>query len=408
MGNQTWLSKWLDVPTHFLSPVGFYTNFHLPCISMILVTKSVFIFLAALLLTACSRTDSVSTIVALEPKDAIPLAWRNSNTLIVDYHGSIYAYDISARKLNQRLVDNYDTTSPHWNCFSPNGGRFAIALPVRSTNTANSARPMATEHKTRYIPDWTRSESYVEDTNSIQWWNTNPFDCSPIDHEERKRKIASLEGEGRFVRSPSPLLLAREGDAFVTLNRSESGTTGRILHLFSYGAKVTSREISLSSATNSPPSDGSDILSFRDSDGSYVIFESNSDFDANRGIWPLTAWRLFPGLTTVSAFVLPSGPWIQPHGFFKSLSCFSCGCMCYAHFELTGAYGHIYAHVHGQSVEDAAAGIYKLIRDKDGANWVLVVAANFSGKALASPEGCRVAYSDADRRLQLVEIKNCK
>ena len=121
-----------------------------------------------------------------------------------------------------------------------------------------------------------------------------------------------------------------------------------------------------------------------------------------RSAWPLTAWRLAPDLATVRALTLPPGPWVVPHGFFKKLGCFSCGCSCYADFDLSGAQGRIYAHVHGKSVDDSAAGIYELTHAKGKAAWVQRVEGNFGGRILVSPDGCRVAYSDPDRRLRLV------
>ena len=252
-----------------------------------------------------------------------------------------------------------------------------------------------------------RPDVYAEDAEPALPWHTNPLDCSRFDLKERARKIAALERDGRLVRSLRPLLAAGDGDAFVTLPKSAGHAAGRILHFSGGGTGAPLLDLPLPGSTEAPASLNSVVRSHRESDGSYLIYESNSQFDANLSPWPLTAWRLGPDLATVRAITLPAGPWVVPHGFFKSMSCFSCGCSCYAHFDLAGAHGRIYAHVHGKSVEDSAAGVYELTQANGKATWVRRVKGNFGGRILVSPDRCSVAYSDGDGRLRLARAGSC-
>ncbi|MFC5767876.1 hypothetical protein [Thauera sinica] len=361
------------------------------------------------MMTACGQHDPGWTTLALEPQDIAPLAWIDTNTLVVGHRDSIYRYDLKSRQLKQRLAEKYDTTDfQHSNCFSSRGGRFGINLPVRSTKSNVTIISAPKEQRFRHVRDWSRPELNTEDSDLSIWWNTNPLDCSPFDYKERERKVAILKRGETLVQSPRPLLLASEGDAFVTVDKSARSTGSRILHLFSHGSDAPSRAIPLPGATNSSPDMGSELHSFRDSDGSYVIYESNREFDANRNVWPLTAWRLAPDLTVTRVLMLPGGPWVRSHGLLKAFSCFSCGCSCYAHFDLAGAQGRIYAHIYGKSVGDSVAGVYELTHVKAETHWVQGVAGNFSGPILVSPEGCRIAYADADGRPWIVQVKSCK
>lgn len=368
-----------------------------------------FCCLVVLVTTACGQKDAPWAPLALEPQDVVPLAWSDANTLVVGYRDSIYQYDLGSYQLKQRLAEKYDTTDfQHSNCFSSRAGRFAMNLPVRSTTSGVTTTSVPKEQLSRYVPDWSRSELYAEDTYPMMWWNTNPLDCSPFDYEERKRKVAILERDGSFVRSLRPLLLASEGDGFVTVDKRVNGTNPRVFHLFNHDSDAPSRAIPLPSATNSAPDMGSEFRSFRDSDGTYVLYETSSEFDADRNIWPLTAWRLAPDHTVAQVLILPRGPWVRSHGIFKQLSCFSCGCSCYAHFDLTGAQGRIYAHVYGKSVEDSVAGVYELTHVKDETNWVHRITGNFGGPILVASDGCRIAYSDKEGRPRVVDAKSCK
>ena len=74
-----------------------------------------------LALVSCSRNQSAWSPLALDPPQAIPLAWPDANTLIVGYRGSLYRYDLAGRKLGERLAESY-AGSYEPNCFGPKAG----------------------------------------------------------------------------------------------------------------------------------------------------------------------------------------------------------------------------------------------------------------------------------------------
>jgi hypothetical protein len=364
-------------------------------------------FAVAFVVAACGRNEPPPPLV-LDPPEAIPLAWRDANTLIVGYRGSIHRYDLGTTQLGQRLADSYDSVGFQGaSCFRPEGGRFAVLPPEVTTRNGVTTTTVPKGQRYRHVPDWSRPDQYVEDAELVAGWSTNPLDCSRFDYKARARKVAAMEHEGLVVRSPRPLVLARDGEAFLTVPRGTDRAGGRVLQVSRHGADAL-RELPLFGATDALPDANVEVRSFLDPDGSYVVYEATRVFDANRGAWPLTAWRLGPDLAAAKALTLPPGPWIEPHGFFKQLSCFSCGCSCYSHFELDGAQGRIYAHVHGKSVEDSAAGIYELTYVGGKPAWTQRVKDNFAGSMLVSPDGCRVVYADSERRLRLLSAGSCR
>ena len=63
---------------------------------------------------------------------------------------------------------------------------------------------------------------------------------------------------------------------------------------------------------------------------------------------------------------LPVGSFVEDSGFFKELSCFSCGCSCYQHLELSLVNGDYYLMASGRAIDDRHRGIHKLSDDKSG------------------------------------------
>lgn len=358
-----------------------------------------------LALVSCSRDESVWSPLALDPPEAIPLAWPDTNTLVVGYRGSLYRYDLAGRKLGEQIAESY-AGSYEPNCFGPKGGYFRVFPPVVTTKNGTKRTSAPKNQRIRQVPEWSRPDVYTEEAEPALPWSTNPLDCSRIDPKEYRNKFAARIPDGRRVVSLHPLLAAGDADAFVTLPKG-ARPAGRILHIYRVGAYAPPLDLPLPGATEAPADFNSVVRSYRESDGGYLIYESNSQFDANLSPWPLTAWRLGPDLLTVRAITLPAGPWVVPHGFLKSMSCFSCGCSCYAHFDLAGANGRVYAHVYGKSVEDSTAGVYELVSVDGRATWVRRVAGNFGGRILVSPDGCSIAYSDVDGRLQLARAGSC-
>lgn len=260
------------------------------------------------------------------------------------YRGSLHLYDVGKRTLGARVSDSYDGINLQGsNCFRPQGGRFAVLPPVVTPRGGMTTTAAPQDQRLRHVPDWSRPEEYADETEVATAWNLNPLDCSRIDDKERARKVAEIESRGSAVRSPRPLVLARDGDAFVSVPRGAGKTGARVLH-------VSGREVPLPGATDVLPDSNTTVASVLDSDGSYVLYETTSVFDAKRGAWPLTAWRLGPDLATVKVLTVTDGKpaWTQ--------------------------------------------------RLKD----------NFEGGMFVSPDGCRIAYADSERRMRLLSAGPCR
>src|SRR3954454_7044642 len=78
---------------------------HVPCL-MIHIRRALSL-LAMLLIAACGQREATWTSVAMAPEDVLPLAWTDTNTLVVGHRGSIYRYDLPSRQLEQRLVEKH-------------------------------------------------------------------------------------------------------------------------------------------------------------------------------------------------------------------------------------------------------------------------------------------------------------
>jgi len=105
--------------------------------------------------------------------------------------------------------------------------------------------------------------------------------------------------------------------------------------------------------------------------------------------------RLGEKLVVQSTVKLPAGPWVQGHSFFKSLSCFSCGCDCYSFFNVYVGNDRVFAMVWGRGVADGQSGIYELVKSSQEVNWKKLVAeqSETTANMVFSPDGCKVAYS---------------
>lgn len=60
---------------------------------------------------------------------------------------------------------------------------------------------------------------------------------------------------------------------------------------------------------------------------------------------------------------LPLGDFVRSSGFFKQLSCFSCGCGCYQDFRLTRVKGRYYLVASGWAFDDDVRGVFVLNDD---------------------------------------------
>jgi hypothetical protein len=344
------------------------------------------------------------------PADPGPqlLTWRDSETLIVGNKGAIHLFNVNTNSLGERIVDRY--VKIKWrqdDCFQPAGGRFYLREPESTTVTSGEASPREKGPLRRVIRDWSQPHVFTDSADDDSQSGTNPLDCQPMDYRLRAERKAALEQRLRSVQSSQALLSSSDGDAMVSFLEINGSVRDRRLDLFRGDSRKPFRALPLPAAEGSDPDYRSEVRSFRDSDGSYILYETHANFDANDTPWPLTAWRLSPDLSTVRPFLLPAGPWIVPHGPGKQLSCFSCGCSCYSHFDLMGTHGRLYAHIHGKAVSERSAGLYTLIVPAGKPAWRQVIKGRLPGPIALSPDGCRVAYMDAEQKLRISSTKAC-
>lgn len=95
------------------------------------------------------------------------------------------------------------------------------------------------------------------------------------------------------------------------------------------------------------------------------------------------------------SITLPAGPWVYRHGFWKTMSCFSCGCACYERITMQMENDQLYFMPYGKAVDDQHRGVYRLSQEGDAAEWEPIKVGGEVDSAFAvSPDGCRVAISE--------------
>jgi hypothetical protein len=72
-----------------------------------------------------------------------------------------------------------------------------------------------------------------------------------------------------------------------------------------------------------------------------------------------------------------------------------------------GTHGRLYAHIHGKAVSERSAGLYTLIVPAGKPAWRQVIKGRLPGPIALSPDGCRVAYMDAEQKLRISSTKAC-
>lgn len=80
---------------------------------------------------------------------------------------------------------------------------------------------------------------------------------------------------------------------------------------------------------------------------------------------PFDAWWFDPQTGSLAHIVIPDGPWfsdVAADPILRPMSCFSCGCDCYRHYDVKVSAGSIFIRItaeHG-ALRDATTGIYVL------------------------------------------------
>ena len=126
----------------------------------------------------------------------------------------------------------------------------------------------------------------------------------------------------------------------------------------------------------------------------YLWYKDSNSFSAKPDNWGLSTWLVSSAVETATTKPLPAGPWVYEHGFWKTMSCFSCGCACYEYTSLQIENGQIYITVSGQAVDEEHRGIYKLFESEENSEWIPVATGEGISTGFSiSPDGCSVAIN---------------
>ena len=124
----------------------------------------------------------------------------------------------------------------------------------------------------------------------------------------------------------------------------------------------------------------------------YLWYKDPPAFSAKPENWQLDAWIVSSEVTAAVEQPLPAGPWVYEHGFWKTMSCFSCGCACYENVYVQMENGQIYIMVFGKAVDQAHKGLYKLFDSGETVEWIPVATGEGISSAFTlSPDGCKAA-----------------
>ena len=125
----------------------------------------------------------------------------------------------------------------------------------------------------------------------------------------------------------------------------------------------------------------------------YLWYKNANSFSAKPENWHLSTWLVSSDVKTAVEKPLPAGPWVYEHGFWKTMSCFSCGCACYERSRVQIENGQIYIRVFGQAVNEEHQGIYKLFEAEGLVEWIPVAIGKEIGNFVVSPDGCKIAIN---------------
>ncbi len=112
----------------------------------------------------------------------------------------------------------------------------------------------------------------------------------------------------------------------------------------------------------------------------------------SRAMWPLPIWRFSGSPGTIDPVVsVPAGPWVEP--ILNLFKCWSCGCSCYTHADITPLKGErLLLYVYGKLVDPKWKGFYLVQNPKTSReDSVQRVAVGDFLSPIVDPSGCRVA-----------------
>lgn len=316
-----------------------------------------------------------------------PLVWLNDQFMLVGLDNKIYKYDAVDHKVVGVISEPY-YSSEIYECFSPEGGIFAISEPVVTKN-GDATSTFYGDIVYRWIQDWNEPSRYTE-LKDVAWWNTNPLDCAHFDYVETDLRADSTHnGAGQLMRTV-------DGDARVYFRFKVTRGFEKTVVISKDGSV---KELSLG---NSKRSVGIESVFDRRLQ-QYFWYTSTSDFDIADHVWPLQAWWVTPGGEVLREITVPAGPWVRRFSTLYLFKYFSCGPSCYSNMKMYAGNGQIYIYIFGDAVENSVQGVYRL--DAEGQKWNKIVSGTITNGLVISPNGCQVSYS-ANGKMQMLNV--CK
>jgi len=316
--------------------------------------------------------------------DAKPLVWLDERFLLTGVANTIVKLDTSDSKIVEVVSERYYPREGY-ECFSRDGGRFAVTAPERNGGSTSFANMVY-----RWIPDWDQP-GHFEDFDTLEGWNTNPHDCSAVDYE-------SASGDEKAAEQ-----LLKTADGRTRVFYRGAGLDSPHERVVTIDRDGHTKEVWLATTPVFVSSQIEVRSDFDESSGSYLWYLSTSDFDVASRHWPLMAWWVAPEGRVTKIVPLPNGPWIRPFTTLYVLRHFSCGPPCYSNMQMWAGNGQIYIAVWGRAIAGAVEGVYRL--DASGQAWEKLIAGALDNGLVLSPSGCQLGYA-AGGQLRIMDV--CK
>lgn len=355
--------------------------------------KKVILFLAAglavvgvLLVLAGSRTQKpplanipVRTVL---PK-ARPLVWLDERFLLTGVGNKIVKLDSRDSKIVHVVSEPYYPEVGD-ECFSREGGRFAVTAPEVSGSSTSYQNMVY-----RWIRDWDQPGHFT-DVKMVDSWNTNPHDCTAIKY----KAAASIQEQ-----SGPQLLKAADGRTTSYYRGAQiESPHERVVTIAKDGSVA---EVALETTPRWMGNRVEVRSSFDESSGLYFWYLNTRDFNLDNHDLPLRGWWVTPEGEIKDFVVLPNGPWIKSFSTLYTLRHFSCGPQCYSNMRIWAGNGQLYISVWGDAIDTSVAGVYRLDARKKA--WDKIIAGALDDGLILSPGGCQIAYA-AGGRLQIMTV----
>ena len=338
------------------------------------------------------NNPSIKTLVQSVLQNARPLSWLDDRYVLVGQGNRIVKYDTSNLKIVDIISDSYHSGS--YECFSPEGGVFAIKEPIVS-NYGNSGRVTSYENIIhRWIQDWNQPTLFKE-LKTVEWWNTNPHDCTHFDYKEASSTEKIGDDVFNYDRN-TPKLVKTMGGNTKSYYRFQKPYFERVVLMEKSGGV---KKINLGKTQ----SIGERIdASFDKKLQQYFWYEVKDDFNSDNNSWPLKGWWVTPNGEILHEITIPKGPWVKHFSTLYQFKYFSCGPSCYSNMKMYAENGRIYIYIWGEAIDDSVSGIYRL--DVQEQKWDKLIAGVVDSHHLTiSPNGCQISYA-IDSEMQIMNV----